>query len=106
VIVRRVLGSTIAVLLIIVRAKVTTACVRDDVIIVGIRMATFIQLVAVIEGEARGRRVNKLEGIGDMSLVVVIGVVRFLQDGATLAKVMDGDKEQGSSRSCHHCNPD
>lgn len=93
-IVRRVLRSMVLVLLIIIRVKVTAAHVQDDVIIIGIHAATCIQLVTVVEGEVGSHRVNKPGGIYAMPPVIVIGVVRFLQDGATLAKVLDGHSDK------------
>lgn len=68
----------VLVLLIIVRVKVIVAHVQDDVIIIGIRAATCIQLVNVVVGEVGSHRVNKPGGICAMPPVIVIGVVRFL----------------------------
>ena len=75
VILRRVLRSLIPILLVIVRVKVIAVRVRDDVIIIAICVATYIQLVTVIKGEVGGRQVNKPRGICAMPPVVVIGVV-------------------------------
>ena len=57
-------------------------------------MVAFWRLVAVVEGEARGRRVHEFGGIYVMPSAALIGVVRFLLDGVILGEVTDGDSDK------------
>jgi len=91
VIVRRMFRGEIPISFIIACAEVIAACMRDDVIIVDIRVIISTRLVAVIEKVAGSRCVIEFRGINAMVLAVFVGVVQFFQDGATLATVVDSD---------------
>jgi hypothetical protein len=45
-------GSDVPIPLVIIRIEITTACMRDDVIIVNIRVVTSMWPVAVVERKA------------------------------------------------------
>jgi hypothetical protein len=66
---------------------------RDDVIIINIHVVNSMWPVAVVERKARSHGVNEVGSSNVVRPITLIGVVRLFQDGAALAKIVDGDPD-------------
>ena len=86
-------GCDIPVPLVIVHTEVATACMRDDVIIVNIRMASSTCPVTVEERKLRSRCANEFGGSHVRVPIALVGVVRLFKDGFALAEIVNGDPD-------------